>query len=86
MWASTCTAGVRSSTGWTRPGREIDSVRVDNEPSHFAKEVSVAPSGQRRERRSNNRANVAIARKVLALVYYGLRHGEIRCLADQDAA
>jgi transposase len=38
------------------------------------------------ERRGNNRANVAIARKVLTLVYYGLRDGEIRCLADQDAA
>jgi len=38
------------------------------------------------ERRGNNRANVAIARKVLTLVYYGLRDGEIRCLADHDAA
>ena len=38
------------------------------------------------ERRGKNRANVAIARKVLTLVYYGLRDGKIRCLADQDAA
>ena len=38
------------------------------------------------KRRGKNRANVAIARKVLTLVYYGLRDGEIRCLADQDAA
>ncbi len=38
------------------------------------------------QRRGKNRANVAIARKVLTLVYYGLRDGEIRCLADQDAA
>ena len=38
------------------------------------------------ERRGKNRANVAIARRVLTLVYYGLRDGEIRCLADQDAA
>jgi transposase len=49
-----------------------------------------APFGDRfeaiAERRGNNRANVAIARKVLTLVYYGLRDGEIRCLADQDAA
>jgi hypothetical protein len=29
---------------------------------------------------------VAIARKVLTLVYYGLRDGEIRCLANPDAA
>jgi transposase len=33
------------------------------------------------ERRGKNNATVAIARKVLTLVYYGLRDGEIRCLA-----
>ena len=38
------------------------------------------------ERRGKNKANVAIARKVLTLVYYGLRDGEIRCLAHADAA
>ena len=38
------------------------------------------------ERRGKNKANVAIARRVLTLVYYGLRDGEIRCLADQEAA
>jgi hypothetical protein len=27
-------------------------------------------------------ARVAVARKVLTLVYYGLRDGEIRCLAE----
>jgi transposase len=32
------------------------------------------------ERRGKNKATVAIARKVLTLVYYGLRDGEIRCL------
>ena len=31
-------------------------------------------------------ARVAAARKLLTLVYYGLRDGEIRCLADQEAA
>ena len=34
------------------------------------------------ERRGKNRATVAIARKILTLVYYGLRDGEIRCLAN----
>jgi transposase len=34
------------------------------------------------ERRGKNKATVAIARKVLTLVYYGLRDGEIRCLAE----
>ena len=33
------------------------------------------------ERRGNNIARVAAARKLLGLVYYGLRDGEIRCLA-----
>ncbi len=38
------------------------------------------------ERRGRNRAKVAIARKVLTLVYYGLRDGEIRCLQESEAA
>jgi transposase len=33
------------------------------------------------ERRGKNKATVAIARKVLTLVYYGVRDGEIRCPA-----
>ena len=32
------------------------------------------------ERRGKNKARVAVARKMLTLVYYGLRDGEIRCL------
>jgi hypothetical protein len=28
---------------------------------------------------------VAVARKVLMLVYYGLRDGDIRCLAQAEA-
>jgi transposase len=38
------------------------------------------------ERRGKNKARVAVARKVLTLVYYGLRDGEIRCLAQAQAA
>jgi transposase len=38
------------------------------------------------ERRGKNKARVAVARKVLTLVYYGLRDGEIRCLAQAEAA
>jgi hypothetical protein len=38
------------------------------------------------ERRGTNKARVAVARKVLTLVYYGLRDGEIRCLAHAQAA
>ncbi len=32
-------------------------------------------------RRGNKIARVAAARKLLTLVYYGLRDGEVRCLA-----
>jgi transposase len=38
------------------------------------------------KRRGRNKARVALARKVLTLVYYGLRDGEIRCLAQTTAA
>jgi len=38
------------------------------------------------DRRGKNKARVAVARKLLTLVYYGLRDGEIRCVADQQAA
>ncbi|MDP9388282.1 MAG: hypothetical protein M3Q48_10340 [Actinomycetota bacterium] len=34
------------------------------------------------ERRGRNIGRVAAARKLLTLVYYGLRDGEIRCLAE----
>jgi hypothetical protein len=34
------------------------------------------------ERRGNQIGRVAAARKLLTLVYYGLRDGEIRCLAQ----
>jgi transposase len=38
------------------------------------------------DRRGKNKARVAVARKLLTLVYYGLRDGEIRCVAHQQAA
>jgi transposase len=38
------------------------------------------------QRRGTNKARVAVARKVLTLVYYGLRDGDIRCLAQAQAA
>ncbi len=37
------------------------------------------------ERRGRNIGRVAAARKVLRLVYYGLRDGEIRCLTPVQA-
>ena len=38
------------------------------------------------KRRGRNKARIALARKVLTLVYYGLRDGEIRCLAKAETA
>jgi transposase len=38
------------------------------------------------KRRGANKARVALARKMLTLVYYGLRDGEIRCLAPAETA
>jgi transposase len=38
------------------------------------------------ERRGRNKARVAVARKLLTLVYYGLRDGDIRCLREPVAA
>jgi hypothetical protein len=39
----------------------------------------------RRGKQAKNIAKVAAARKLLTLVYYGLRDGEIRCLAERGA-
>jgi transposase len=36
-------------------------------------------------RRGKYKARAAVARKLLTLVYYGLRDGEIRCLTDEAA-
>jgi transposase len=38
------------------------------------------------ERRGKMIARIAAARKLLTLVYYGLRDGEIRCLARKEAS
>jgi hypothetical protein len=46
----------------------------------------IRPAFQRiAERRGKMIARVAAARKLLTLVYYGLRDGEIRCLARVEA-
>ena len=46
--------------------------------------TSLVRSHHRRvaDRRGKNIGRVAAARKLLTLVYYGLRDGEIRCLAE----
>ena len=40
----------------------------------------------RRGKQARNVAKVAAARRLLTLVYYGLRDGQIRCLAEPAAA
>jgi transposase len=46
----------------------------------------IAPAFRRiQERRGTRIARVAAARKLLALVFYGLRDGEVRCLAKKAA-
>ena len=48
---------------------------------------SCAPTTVRiAERRGKYKARVAVARKLLTLVYYGLRDGEVRCLEAPKAA
>ena len=47
----------------------------------------IAPAFRRiADRRGKMIARVAAARKLLTLVYYGLRDGEIRCLTRQEAS
>ncbi|MEV6950072.1 IS110 family transposase, partial [Streptomyces sp. NPDC051172] len=41
---------------------------------------------ERRGKEANHTAKVAAARKLLTLVYYAMRDGEVRCLARADAA
>ncbi|WP_432980012.1 hypothetical protein [Dactylosporangium sp. CA-233914] len=47
-----------------------------------ARRVHRADPARIDERRGNNIANVAAARERLTLVFYGLRDGLIRCLAQ----
>ena len=38
------------------------------------------------ERRGKSKARVAVARKLVTLVFYALRDGEVRCLTNPAAA
>lgn len=38
------------------------------------------------ERRGKYKARVAVARKLLVLVFYAIRDGEVRCLEASEAA
>ena len=66
--------------GWSDGGQVEAVSRYHGGPALAAGFRRVA------ERRGTNKARVAVARKDLTLVYYGLRDGEIRCLAQAQAA
>jgi len=54
---------------------------------HQPDSTKIARDRQRIEtRRGRNIAKIAAARKLLTLVYYGLRDGHIRALASRQAA
>jgi transposase len=53
-------------------------------PATTAALISPPSSTVLLDRRGTNKAKVAIARRVLTLAYYGLRDGEIRCLAQRQ--
>ena len=65
------------------PVAEIrDESRFRKAPSATTADPSSHPTGTRSPNDAAHKATVAIARKVLTLVYCGLRDGEIRCLAN----
>ena len=86
-----------SWAGMTPKHRESDTKvhrgRITKQGNHLVRWAAVeavqrlhgGPIGRTRarltERRGANIAKVAAARKLLTLVYYGLRDGHIRCLA-----
>ena len=54
----------------------IEATCGRKDPKRHADFVRIA------QRRGTAKARIAVARKLLTLVYYGLRDGEIRCLAE----
>jgi hypothetical protein len=71
-------------------GDRVSWSRIDNTPENLAVEI-VAAGGPDAEVAmeatcGRNIGRVAAARHLLTLVYYGMRDGEIRCLATDDAA
>ena len=71
----------------TKQGSRLVRWAVIEAVSRYHGGPALAPGFRRlAERRGTNKARVAVARKALTLVYYGLRDGEIRCLAQAQAA
>ncbi len=90
----TCAAGPGSPPPTTSPTRRSVEVTSPSRvlascagpPSRRWPTSAAPPRGRHHhrvaERRGNKIGRVAAARKLLTLVYYGLRDGEIRCLAQ----
>jgi transposase len=71
----------------TKQGSKLVRWALIEAVSRYHGGPGLAPGFRRiAERRGTNKARVAVARKVLTLVYYGLRDGEIRCIAQAQAA
>jgi transposase len=71
----------------TKQGSKLVRWALIEAVSRYHGGPGLAPEFRRiAERRGANKARVAVARKVLTLVYYGLRDGEIHCLALTPAA
>ena len=86
-WAGLTPKHRESDTKVTRGGITKQGSRLVRwaaiEAISRGRDTTVAELYQRvKERRGTNVARVAAARKLLHLVYYGLRDGEIRCLAQ----
>jgi transposase len=86
-WAGLTPKHRESDTKVTRSGITKQGSRLVRwaaiEAISRARDTTVADLYARvKERRGTNVARVAAARKLLHLVYYGMRDGEIRCLAQ----
>jgi hypothetical protein len=73
--------GNVETSDWTRP-----AINKGSCSGALRRRAAPILLSQRRYRRGKNIAKVAAARKLLILVYYGLRDGQIRALARSRAA
>jgi transposase len=68
-----------------RPADPRTAEAVQHTPKNSPLRATYERIVERRGGQAKNIAKVAAARKLLTLVYYGLRDGEIRCLAEHAA-
>ncbi|HET9872694.1 MAG TPA: IS110 family transposase [Propionibacteriaceae bacterium] len=76
---------VRRSSITKQGSRQVRWAAVEAISRHRGSDKIAGDYRRIAERRGRNIARVAAARRVLRLVYYGLRDGEIRCLAPAEA-